>query len=171
MRVWAAAPVGNARMMAARSIDAPPRVTATGPVGWRSIRQSRRRTKPSSRWRTRLTAAPSIDRLPSAVNLMRQRDDGFVLRLDWRIDRHPTGPVAVTLGGGSIDLAAIMRALPIGAAVQTRIPLRCFSEAGANLTAVGAPIRIQAAKGLVATVRNVNVEAANDIAPCPGKVR
>ena len=148
-------------------VPAPWRLALDGAISSRPVDLSAQEDARQFSW----DADGSLSIEGAAVNLVRQRDEGFVLRLDWRIDRHPTGPVAVTLGGASIDLAAIMRGLPTGAAVQTRIPLRCFSEAGANLTAVGAPIRIHTAKGLVATIRNVNVEAANDIAPCPGKVR
>jgi beta-glucosidase len=68
-------------------------------------------------------------------------------------------------------MAEAIRALPTGAAVQTRVPLRCFNDLGANLKSVGSPIRIQAAKGLVVTLRNVHIETAKQSVTCPGKVR
>jgi beta-glucosidase len=75
------------------------------------------------------------------------------------------------LGGGSIDLQRLIRALPAGTAIQTRIPLRCFANAGAKFDAVGSPIRMQAAKGLVATIRNVHIETTKEKTPCPSKTR
>ena len=105
------------------------------------------------------------------VNLAKQAEDGWVLQIDWRIDHPATGPVMLSFGGGTIDIQQVMRALPTGTAGQTRIPLRCFGEAGANFATVGSPIRMQAAKGLVATIRNVHIELIKEGASCPGKVR
>ncbi len=106
-----------------------------------------------------------------AVNLTKQLDEGWSMLIDWRIDRPATGTVTLSFGGGTIDLQQTIRALPIGTASQTRIALRCFADAGAKFEAVGSPIRMQAAKGLVATIRNVHIEATKEKAPCPGKVR
>jgi beta-glucosidase len=60
-----------------------------------------------------------------------------------------------------------MRTLPTGTPAQTRIALRCFADAGAKFDAVGSPIRMQAAKGLVATIRNVHIETTKEKASCP----
>lgn len=106
-----------------------------------------------------------------AVNLTRQLEENWAMLIDWRIDRPATGPVMLSFGGGTLDLQRTIRALPTGKATQTRIPLRCFAEAGAKFDAVGSPIRMQAAKGLVATIRNVHIEATNEKAACPGKAR
>ena len=106
-----------------------------------------------------------------AVNLVEQLEDGWSLLLDWRIDRPANGAVILSFGGAALDLQQTMRALPTGEAVQTHIPLRCFAEAGAKFEAIGSPIRIQAAKGLVATIRNVHIEATKEKASCPGKAR
>jgi beta-glucosidase len=106
-----------------------------------------------------------------AVNLTKQLDEDWAMLIDWRIDRPATGAVMLSFGGGTIDLQRTIRALPTGAAVQTRIPLRCFADAGAKFDAVGSPIRMQAAKGLVATLRNVHIEATKEKASCPGKAR
>lgn len=104
-----------------------------------------------------------------AVNLGKQLEDDWSLLLDWRIDRPSDGAVTMTVAGAALDLQQVMRAIPTGTAVQTRIPLRCFSEAGAKFDSVGSPIRIQAAKGLVATIRNVHIDATKEKASCPGK--
>ena len=104
-----------------------------------------------------------------AVNLTRQRDEDWSMIIDWRVDRPATGPILLSFAGGSIDLRQIIGQLPTGTIVQTQIPLRCFADAGAKFDAVGSPIRMQASKGLVATIRNVHIEAAKTKASCPGK--
>lgn len=102
-----------------------------------------------------------------AVNLTKQLEEGWSLLIEWRIDRAATGPVMLTFGGTTIDIQPAMAALPIGTAAQTRIALRCFAKADAVFDAVGSPIRMQAAKGLVATIRSVHIEATKESAPCP----
>ena len=77
----------------------------------------------------------------------------------------------LAFGGAALDIKTTMRALPTGVPTQTRIPLRCFANAGAKLDAVGSPIRMQATKGLVATIRNVHIETTKKGASCPGKAR
>lgn len=106
-----------------------------------------------------------------AVNLANQLNEDWSMLIDWRIDRPATGAVTLSFSGGTIDLQQLIRTLPTGTAVQTRIPLRCFADVGAKFDAVGSPIRMQAAKGLVATIRNVHIEATKEKASCPGKVR
>lgn len=106
-----------------------------------------------------------------AVDLTKQLKEDWALLIDWRIDRAVTGPVMLSFGGAAVDIQKTMRALPTGQPAQTHIPLRCFADAGAKLDAVGAPIRMQAAKGLVATIRNVHIETTKESASCPGKAR
>ena len=118
-------------------------------------------------WQDR--GAFAIDGPP--VNLTRQLDGGFALRLDWRIDSAPSGAVGVSLGGATLDLGPQIRAATIGVPVETRIPLRCFSGAGADLKSVGTPLRITANKGFVATFRNVRIESMGVSVPCPPKAR
>lgn len=103
------------------------------------------------------------------VNLMRQLDGGFVLQLDWRVDTAPTGPVSLSLGGGALDLGPTLRAAKPGQPVMTRIPLRCFKDAGGDLAAVGTPLRMRADKGLVVTIRNIRLDSAGLPVPCPAK--
>ena len=114
-------------------------------------------------------AAISIEGPP--VNLMRQLDEGFVLLLDWRIERAPRGPLLVSLGGATFDLGDVARAAPTGSVIQTRIPLRCFHDAGAKLDSVGAPLRIEAQQGFVMTLRTARVEPVGMTVPCPAKIR
>ena len=102
-----------------------------------------------------------------AVDLSKQLKEDSSLLIDWRIDQPATGPVMLSFGGAALNIQTSMRALPIGVPAQTRIPLRCFAAAGAKLDAVGSPIRMQAAKGFVATIRNVYIETIKKGASCP----
>jgi beta-glucosidase len=60
-----------------------------------------------------------------------------------------------------------MQGLPQGKAAETIVPLRCFATGGAAFNTVGAPFRLQAAAGLVATIRSIRIEPAAPGSPCP----
>lgn len=98
------------------------------------------------------------------VDLTTQAGQGFALLLDWRIDRPSSGPLSISFGGATLAVRP-----PARAVAQTRIPLRCFGDAGANLKAVGSPLRITASKGFATTIRNVRVERADSKVACPPK--
>ncbi len=101
------------------------------------------------------------------VNLAARAQSGQALLLDWRIER--MGLVQVSLGGARLDLTRQLQRTRPGSVIRTVIPLRCFQAAGANLTAVGQPLRIEAAKGFVMSLRTARIEAASAGAPCPAK--
>jgi hypothetical protein len=65
---------------------------------------------------------------------------------------------SLAIEGPAIDLS---KQLEEGRSLLIECPLRCFSAKGANLAAVGPPIRIHANKGLVASLRNIHVEVGN----------
>jgi beta-glucosidase len=113
--------------------------------------------------------AIAIDGPP--VNLTRQLDEGFVLRFDWRIDAYPGGAVGVALGGGALDITSLVQTEPTGKPFVTRIPLRCFLDAGADMKAVSSPLRIVAEKGFTMTMRNIHIEATGASPSCPTKAR
>ena len=106
-----------------------------------------------------------------AINLEAPLKKGWSLTIDWRIDASVKGPVKLAFSGATVDLSEAIRSAPTGERVQTRIPLRCFAESGANFASVGSPIRMQAPKGLVATIRSVHIEEAKESVPCPSKGR
>ncbi len=103
------------------------------------------------------------------VNLLAQLESDSALSIDWRIDQPAKGPIRVSLGEATLDLTAAVASQPIGAVSLLLVPLRCFSEAGSKLASVGSPLRIAAPKGFVATIRNVRIDAATALAPCPAK--
>ncbi len=101
------------------------------------------------------------------IDLRRQRDEGFALMLDWRIDALGSGPLSIALGGAKLDLGALVKAAPRGTLITTRIPLQCFADAGADLANIGAPLRISAGSGAVLTLRDVRIAAIGETLICP----
>jgi beta-glucosidase len=106
-----------------------------------------------------------------AVSLAPEAKAGADLLLDWRIDRAGTTPVQLTLGGAKLDISSLVRAIPAGSIAETRIPLTCFAAAGADLAAVGAPIRLDADTGFAATLRNARVVEGRGATACPPRAR
>jgi beta-glucosidase len=105
------------------------------------------------------------------VNLAAKAGQGAALQIEWRIDRLGAGPVHLSLGEATLDLRKPVRAAQKGRLIETRIPLRCFKDAGAKLGAVGQPIRLTAGSGFVATLRSVRIVDGAGRANCPATVR
>ncbi|MEQ1498832.1 MAG: glycoside hydrolase family 3 N-terminal domain-containing protein [Novosphingobium sp.] len=93
------------------------------------------------------------------------------LALDWRIDRRGTGPVHLTFGGATLDISALVRTARGGTAIKTRIALRCFQRGGANLAAIGQPLRLTARAGFAMTLQTARIDRAASSAACPRVVR
>lgn len=105
------------------------------------------------------------------VSLAAQAEKGAALVLDWRIDRTTAAPVRLLLGDAVLDISGTLKSAAPGSVVETRIPLRCFRDAGALLDAIGKPLQIEATEGFSATIRNVAVAAAKGEAACPPAIR
>ena len=114
------------------------------------------------------TAPGAITLYGPSVDLHRQRDEGFALRLDWRIDALGTSPVLLTVAGVTLDISRIVA---VGGQTTLRIPLQCFAAGGANLTQVEKPVRIAAGKGFVAALRDARIEGIGEALPCPPVAR
>lgn len=105
------------------------------------------------------------------VSLAAEAKAGAALVLDWRIDRAGPGPVALTLGGAKLDIAPLVAAAPPGIATQTRIPLSCFAAAGADLSAVGAPLRFDAGAGFTASLQSARIADGGGAVACPARAK
>ena len=106
------------------------------------------------------SGAIGIDGPP--VDLMRQLDEEFALKLEGRLDA-AAGPIAVTMAG------ATLKVTPTAGPLTLRIPLRCFKDAGADFEAVGTPLRIAGDKGLVLTLRGASIEGVGQTYACPAR--
>ncbi|MGL6042652.1 MAG: glycoside hydrolase family 3 C-terminal domain-containing protein, partial [Sandaracinobacteroides sp.] len=105
------------------------------------------------------------------VDLTSEARAGASLLLDWRVDSRNAAPVRLSLGGAALDITGLVAAAPLGAVTETRIPLRCFAAAGAKLSAVGAPLQIDANTGFTATIRNARIAEGAGQTACPAKAR
>jgi beta-glucosidase len=107
----------------------------------------------------------------TAVSLEAEARQDAALLLDWRIDSNGPGPVTLTLGDTRLDISPLVAAAPRAAPTETRIPLRCFVAAGADLSAVGAPLRLDAEAGFTASLRSARIADGGGALACPPKAR
>jgi len=145
------------------AVPAPWYLATDGVVSSRAVDLSAQEDARQFRW----TAPGKISIEGSPVDLTARAAAGADLVLDWRIDERGQEPVRLALGGGTLDLSALIANAPAGAIAETRIPLRCFAEAGAKLAAVGGPVRIDAGTGLIVTIRNVSIADTKGGLTCP----
>ncbi|WP_394443014.1 glycoside hydrolase family 3 N-terminal domain-containing protein (plasmid) [Sphingobium naphthae] len=109
--------------------------------------------------------AIAIDGPP--VDMRRQLNGAFALRIDWRVDAAKSTPVVLSFGGARLDISGKIAELPVGAPSTLRVPLRCFADAGADVTAVGTPLRLSAGAGLSVSIRNILTEGVGETPSCP----
>ena len=109
--------------------------------------------------------AIAIDGPP--VDMTRQLNGAFALRIDWRIDAAKGVPVTLSLGGARLDISDKVTALPVGKPSSLIVPLRCFADAGATFGAVGTPLRLSANAGLSVSIRSILTEGVGETPTCP----
>ena len=109
--------------------------------------------------------AIAIDGPP--VDMTRQLNGAFALRIDWRIDAAKGVPVTLSLGGARLDISDKVAALPVGQPSSLIVPLRCFADAGATFAAVGTPLRLSANAGLSVSIRAILTEGVGETPTCP----
>ncbi|WP_374523742.1 glycoside hydrolase family 3 N-terminal domain-containing protein [Sphingopyxis sp.] len=144
-----------------RQVESGPLDSSYGLLRTRSVDVAAQEDGKSFVW-----SGPASFRLsgPNA-DMTRQLGNSFALRIDWRIDA--AGPATLAFGSARADLSALVGAAPAGKVSTIRIPLRCFADAGADLTRVDAPVTISGDKGLAVTLVNTNVEAVGENLACP----
>ncbi|MES2147398.1 MAG: glycoside hydrolase family 3 N-terminal domain-containing protein [Pseudomonadota bacterium] len=106
----------------------------------------------------------SIDGPPA--DFARQLNNAFAVRLDVQPDAVP-GPVSLSFAGKAFDVGAMLRKLPSGRLSTLKIPLRCFADAGAKVTGVSTPLKIEAGTGTVLSLREAVIEAVGEPLACP----
>ena len=153
---------GGARTAAAASITSPGGALSVSPVDLGAQEDAR-----LFRWSG--PAALSITG-PSA-DLSRQLNNAFALRLDGRVDALGPGAVRIAIDSTIVDATNLLRAQTIGAPMLIKIPLRCFADAGANLSTVANPLRIEGSAGLALVLQSARVEAVGEPLTCPPLAR
>jgi len=89
---------------------------------------------------------------------------------DLVVDRPPEGDVHVRVEcgfpcGGSIDVTAAVRALPLHAKATLKIPLQCFVEQGLDLSGVDLPFAIDTDRPFVASFANIRWQVGGGVDP------
>jgi beta-glucosidase len=107
------------------------------------------------------------------IDLSRDANAGYALAIDVMLEQAPSSGVTLSLGGGAVEIASLLRGLPYGEWRTLRIPLRCFGAAGADLSRVDTVFRIGTAGTLgirFADIELVPASAGTAVA-CPPALR
>jgi beta-glucosidase len=112
-----------------------------------------------------------------AANLEAASQRGGALELRFRVDSLPEQAVQLRLRcaqapcassqGAALDLTDVFKAAPLGAWRNLRIPLSCWSAAGANLQDVEVPFAVATAGKFGLTIAQVRLAPTGAAAPCP----
>jgi beta-glucosidase len=149
------------------AVPAPWYLATDGMVATRTIDLSAQEDAREFRW----TGPGKFSIEGAPIDLATRAAAGEALVIDWRIDGRSALPVVLSLGGGRLDFSAGMRDAPQGVPTRTRIPLRCFAEAGANLAEVGGALRVDAGEGLSLRIRSALIGAGDASQACPPAAR
>ncbi|MEO6113556.1 MAG: exo 1,3/1,4-beta-D-glucan glucohydrolase [Sphingomicrobium sp.] len=146
--------------------------TTTSPLGTISVRPVDLAAQEDGRqltWNGRGVGGVAIN--GPFADLTRQLTGAFALVIDWRIDSPPAGRVSLDFGDRGLDITPALRGLPTGRIVSTEVPLRCFVEAGADITRIGTPFAVSTEGALTLSLARVRLKPNTSSANCPAKIR
>jgi beta-glucosidase len=109
----------------------------------------------------------------SPVDLSRESNGDLALAFDVLVDEPPSGEVTLRMDcgypcSGALDVTEPLRALPAGEWSTLRFRLRCFADAGADMTRIDTPFLIATDGSLALRFADVKlVSAAAGEASCP----
>ena len=145
-----------------RPVESAPVDSPAGAITTRSVDLTAQEDAKQIVWTGKGEATLSI--AGPAADLNRQLTGAFALAIDWRVDTAPSRPVTLGFGDRPIDITAQLKP---GAVTTTQIPLRCFAEAGADITRIGAPFAVTTAGTLGVTLARVRLEPITSSIICP----
>ena len=98
------------------------------------------------------------------LDLSREANGAMVLQIELHVTRAPAAPVTLAVSGGRLPVGSLLGRT--GDWTRLRVPLRCFSLAGGNLTRVSA-IRLETTGALNMELSDVSLQetAAGDRCP------
>ncbi|MFV3073195.1 glycoside hydrolase family 3 protein [Niveispirillum fermenti] len=107
------------------------------------------------------------------VDLSRQSNGDVTLSLRYRVDQVPTGTVNLTMAcgpdcRGTLDVTKLLAGAKPGDFHTTKISLKCFAAAGAQMATIEAPVVISTEGRLGLTVTDLKLDADPGNAVCPG---
>jgi beta-glucosidase len=89
------------------------------------------------------------------IDLSREANGGYSLRVEYRVDRRPAGAVRLGSGAGSTPITDSLRSAPVGEWRQLQIPLRCLVERGMDPKRVLTPFTLASDGSAALTVSQV----------------
>lgn len=97
--------------------------------------------------------------------LVRETNGDLNVQMTYRVLTPPTGPVMLALGGGQVDVAPILSA---GTGWRVlRVPLKCFRDKGADVTAVSSPFALAATAPFTLAISDLRLATDPAGAVCP----
>ena len=133
--------------------------------------------KPTGAWRLegtaevesveiRLADSEVVLRGGRTLDLTRESNGNLALAVKLMVRTPPAQPVLLGVGGGTIDIAPMLRALPLNEWQTIRVRLRCFADAGADMARVDVPFRMSTEGELGLALADVRLVPVAD-AECP----
>jgi beta-glucosidase len=108
------------------------------------------------------------------VDLSRQTTGDMAVRVRYRIDAAPTGPVTLSIGcaddascAGTIDVTSAVKEAPLNEWRDVKIKLSCFQAAGAKMDHVTAPFVVGASGPFSLSLTEVRLASNEGDAICP----
>ncbi|HEX6177247.1 MAG TPA: putative glycoside hydrolase, partial [Thermoanaerobaculia bacterium] len=102
----------------------------------------------------------------NAIDLSRESNGNLAIAARLMLRSAPSAPVRMHVAGGSIDVTPMLRALPLNEWQTIRVRLRCFADAGADMTKIDVPLRITSDAPLPMSVADVRLVPVAD-QTCP----
>lgn len=107
------------------------------------------------------------------IDLSRESNGDLAIAFDLRLDQAPTSSVSLSMAcgdgcAGALDVTDEMGMMPLEQWITIRIRLRCFEDAGADMTRIDTPFQIATEGELALAFSDVKlVSLADGSAPCP----
>ncbi len=104
------------------------------------------------------------------LNLTREANADLSLQISYKLDRAATGPVKLLMEGGTNTGAIDATGLFTGATggwKTVKVFLKCYRDAGVDLSKVVAPLVIQASGPLVVSIADVRIVSDPNASVCP----
>ena len=104
------------------------------------------------------------------LDLTRQVNADVTLLIGYRVDARPSGSVRLGMNDASqgFDATSLFTRGAVGAFQSVKVPLRCFANAGINMSRVTAPFVLSTPGRFQVTISEVRLQADPTGAICPG---
>ncbi len=105
-------------------------------------------------------------RAAQPIDLSRESNGDISLVVEYRIDTAPTAAVDLAVGGRRLAVAGALRDAGVGRWTEFAVPLKCFANAGADMTRVAAPFALSTTGRLALTVSNIRLGYVGSAKDC-----